>query len=130
MSATKELIEFVENLIAKFDPTPIVVNDDFPLRWESNVNIADYDFSENYLDLDKANENSNGGYLRSVGTAIEISKDDDGSFEFWDGAFMIETHAWCSRLNSNEDYPSFSLLNAKFINIQELKSFLLETYSE
>jgi hypothetical protein len=48
---TKEMIELVNSLIANLDPTPINVNDNFPLRWESNIFIEDYDFSENYLDM-------------------------------------------------------------------------------
>ena len=126
---TKELIEFVDSLITNLDPTPININDDFPLRWESNIFIEDYDFSENFLDLDQDEERSSGKYLKSVGTAIEIEKNEDGSFEFWDGIFMIETHAWCSKLNTNQDLPSFSLINQKFRNINELKDFLVETYS-
>jgi hypothetical protein len=129
MNTTNELIELVVTLISNLDPTPANVNDDFPLRWESNVFIEDYDFSENYLDLDQDEERLNGKYLRSVGTAIEIEKNEDGSFEFWDGIFMIETHAWCSKLNTNKDLPSFSLINQKFSNLKELKDFLVETYS-
>jgi hypothetical protein len=129
MNTSKELIEFVDSLITNLDPTPININDDFPLRWESNIFIEDYDFSENYLDLDQDEERSNGKYLKSVGTAIEIEKNEDGSFEFWDGIFMIETHAWCSKLNTNQDLPSFSLINQKFRNLDELKDFLVETYS-
>jgi hypothetical protein len=129
MNTTNELIELVVTLISNLDPTPANVNDDFPLRWESNVFIEDYDFSENYLDLDQDEERLNGKYLRSVGTAIEIEKNEDGNFEFWDGIFMIETHAWCSKLNTNKDLPSFSLINQKFSNLKELKDFLVETYS-
>ena len=128
-NTTKELIEFVDSLITNFDPTPVNVNDNFPLRWESNIFIEDYDFSENYLDLDQDEERSNGKYLKSVGTAIEIAKNEDGCFEFWDGIFMIETHAWCSKLNTNKDLPSFSLINQKFLNLNELKEFLVETYN-
>jgi len=32
----KEIIELVDSLISNLDPTPINVNNDFPLRWESN----------------------------------------------------------------------------------------------
>ena len=42
---------------------------------------------------------------------------------------MIETHVWCSKLNTNQDFPSFSLINQKFRNLNELKDFLIETYS-
>jgi hypothetical protein len=126
---TKEMIELVNSLIANLDPTPINVNDNFPLRWESNIFIEDYDFSENYLELDKAYEILNGKYLKSVGTAIEINKLEDGSFEYWDGIFMIESHSWCSKLNTNQNYPSFSLINQKYKNINDLKDFLIENYN-
>lgn len=129
MNTTKELINLIDKVISNFDPTPINVNDDFPLRWESNIFIEDYDFSENYLNLDKKDEQLNGKYLKSVGTAIEIDKNDDGSFEFRDGAFMIESHAWCSKLNTNKNFPSLSLIDKKFKNINQLKDFLVETYS-
>ena len=129
MKTNKELIEIVNSLISNFDPTPINVTDDFPLRWESNIFIEDYDFSENYLDLNQDYESLDGKFLKSVGTAIEISKDVDGSFEYWDGIFMIETHAWCSKLNTNNDFPSFSLINKKFKNLNELKDFLGQTYN-
>ena len=129
MKTNKELIEIVNTLISNFDPTPINVTDDFPLRWESNIFIEDYDFSENYLDLDQDYESLDGKFLKSVGTAIEISKDVDGSFEYWDGIFIIETHAWCSKLNTNNDFPSFSLINKKFKNLNELKDFLGQTYN-
>ena len=129
MKTNKELIEIVNTLISNFDPTPINVTDDFPLRWESNIFIEDYDFSENYLDLNQDYESLDGKFLKSVGTAIEISKDVDGSFEYWDGIFMIETHAWCSKLNTNNDFPSFSLINKKFKNLNELKDFLGQTYN-
>ena len=125
----KEIIKIVDKLISNLDPTPINVNDQFPLRWESNIFIEDYDFSENYLDLDQDYESLDGKFLKSVGTAIEISKDVDGSFEYWDGIFMIETHAWCSKLNTNNDFPSFSLINKKFKNLNELKDFLGQTYN-
>jgi len=129
MNTAKDIIALIDPIIANFDPTPTIVNEDFPLRWESGIFIQDYDFSENYLDLDKTYENSNGNLLKSVGTAIEINKEEDGSFEYWDGVFMIETHAWCSKLNTNKDFPSFSLINEKFKNIKEFKDFLVETYS-
>ena len=125
----KEIIELVDSLISNLDPTPINVNDNFPLRWESNIFIEDYDFSENYLELDKAYEILNGKYLKSVGTAIEINRLEDGSFEYWDGIFMIESHSWCSKLNTNQNYPSFSLINQQYKNIDELKSFLIENYN-
>ena len=129
MNTANDLIALIGPIIANFDPTPSIVNEDFPLRWESGIFLQDYDFSENYLDLDQAYERSNGKYLKSVGTAIEINKEEDGSFEFWDGIFMIETHVWCSKLNTNVDLPSFSLINQKFRNLIELKDFLVQTYS-
>ena len=125
----KEIIIIVDKLISNLDPTPINVNDQFPLRWESNIFIEDYDFSENYLDLDKSYEILNGKYLKSVATAIEINKEEDGTFEYNDGIFMIETHTWCSKLNTNPNFPSFSLVNEKFRNINELKAFLVENYN-
>ena len=129
MVSNKELIKLVDSLISNLDPTPININKDFPLRWESNIFIEDYNFSENYLDIDQDYESLNGPYLQSIGSAIEINKEVDGSFEFWDGIFMIETHTWCSRLNINEDFPSFTLINKKLKNFIELKKFLVETYS-
>ena len=125
----KEIIIIVDKLISNLDPTPINVNDQFPLRWESNIFIEDYDFSENYLDLDQSNEILNGKYLKSVATAIEINKEEDGTFEYYDGIFMIESHTWCSKLNTNPNFPSFSLVNEKFRNINELKAFLVENYN-
>jgi hypothetical protein len=125
----KEIIELVDSLIVNLDPTPINVNSDFPLRWESNIFIEDYDFSENYLELEKTYEILNGKYLKSVGTAIEINRLEDGSYEYWDGIFMIEAHSWCSKLNTNSNYPSFSLINEKYKNIYELKAFLQENYN-
>lgn len=128
MNTNKELIELIENLISNFDPTPTLVNDEFPLRWESNIFTEDYDFSENYLDLDSGDERLGGMYLKSVGTAIELVKEEDGSYEYWDGIFMIESHAWCSKLNSDPNFPSFSLVNQKFKNLKELTDFLIELY--
>lgn len=128
MNTNKELIELIENLISNFDPTPTLVNDEFPLRWESNIFTEDYDFSENYLDLDPGDERLGGMYLKSVGTAIELVKEEDGSYEYRDGIFMIESHAWCSKLNSDPNFPSFSLVNQKFKNLKELTDFLIELY--
>ena len=129
MNTAKNIIALIEPIIANFDPIPTIVNEDFPLRWESNILIEDYDFSENYLDLDPNYERSNGKYLKSVGTAIEINTEEDGSFEYRDGIFMIETHAWCSKLNTNQDFPSYAIINEKFKNLNDLKEFLVETYS-
>ena len=129
MNSTKDLIGFIEVLISNFDPTPILVCEEFPLRWEAPIFIDDYDFSENHLDLDQGYERLNGKYLQSVGTAIELARDENGSFEYWDGIFMIETHAWCSKLNSAEGFPSFSLINKKFENVNELIRFLKVLYA-
>jgi hypothetical protein len=128
MSKNKEIIELVNNVIVNLDPKPLNVNNDFPLRWETNIYLNDYDFSENYLALDQNFENTSGVFLKSVATAIEIIKDNDGSFEYWDGVYMIESHTWCSMLNKNKDFPSFSLINKKFNSIKELKDFLIDLY--
>jgi hypothetical protein len=127
--SNKKIIELVDKLISNLDPTPINVNDDFPLRWESNIFIEDYDFSENLLDLNQEYECLNSKYLKSVATAIVINKEEDGSYEFWDGICMIETHSWCSRLNTNEFLPSFSLINEKFNTLNKLVAFLPKTYN-
>ena len=128
MSDLNELIEIVDDLVSDFDPTPILEIEKFPLRWEAEILIEDYDFDQNILDLDEDTEYENEDYLVSVGSAIEIKKYDDGSYEFWDGAYMIESHSWISKLNENEDYPSLSLLNQKFKDLASLKTFLNETY--
>jgi hypothetical protein len=128
MNTANDLIALIDPLIANFDPTPNIVNEHFPLRWESTIFIQDYDFSENKLDLDEKYERSNSNQLKSVRTAIEINKEKDGCFEYWDGAFMVESHAWCSKLNNNKDFPSFSLINKKFKNFNELKKFLVDIY--
>ena len=128
MNTNKELIELIETLISNFDPTPLRINSEFPMRWESNIFMEDYDFSENYLDLDQGDERSGGMFLKSVGTAIELVKEEDGSYEYWDGIFMIESHAWCSKLNSGPNFPSFSLINQKFKSLKELTNFLVELY--
>jgi hypothetical protein len=129
MSLNKEIIELVNKVIINFDPKPLNVNNDFPLRWETNIYLSDYDFSENYLELDQNFEKSSEKFLKSVATAIEINKDEEGNFEYWDGVYMTETHVWCSKLNTNQDFPSFSLINQKFRNLIELKDFLVETYN-
>jgi hypothetical protein len=128
MSINNEIVELVNKVIINLDPTPLITNFDFPLRWETNINIDDYDFSDNYLDLNQKFESSNGMYLKSVATAIEINKYDDGSFEFWDGVYMTESHTWCNMLNINNDYPSFTLVNKKFNSIEELKGFIIDLY--
>ena len=128
MSINNEIVELVNKVIIDLDPTPIITNSDFPLRWETNIHIEDYDFADNYLELNQNFEKSTGMYLKSVATAIEVNKHDDGSFEFWDGVYMIESHTWCSMLNKNKEYPSFSLINKKFNSINELKVFILNLY--
>lgn len=128
MSINNEIVELVNKVIIDLDPTPIITNSDFPLRWETNIHIDDYDFADNYLELNQNFEKSTGMYLKSVATAIEVNKHDDGSFEFWDGVYMIESHTWCSMLNKNKEYPSFSLINKKFNSINELKVFILNLY--
>lgn len=128
MNSKKDLIGLIEILISNFDPTPILTCEEFPLRWEAPIFIEDYNFSENYLDLNQGYECSSGKFLQSVGRAIELVKDENGHYEYWDGIFLIETHAWCSKLNSNEDFPSFSLINEKFENVNELVVFLKELY--
>ena len=128
MSINNEIVELVNKVIIDLDPTPIITNSDFPLRWETNIHIDDYDFADNYLELNQNFEKSTGMYLKSVATAIEVNKHDDGSFEFWDGVYMIESHTWCSMLNKNKEYPSFSLINKKFNSIEELKDFIIDLY--
>ncbi len=118
------LISKVNEYVSNFDPTPFLENESFPLRWEADVLIQDYDFKENTLNLDEGDDE----YLTSIGTAIEIKKYDNGSYEFWDGVHYKESHSWISELNNNKDYPSFSLLNKKFEDFESLKSFLDETY--
>ena len=128
MSINNEIVELVNKVIIDLDLMPIITNSDFPLRWETNIHIDDYDFADNYLELNQNFEKSTGMYLKSVATAIEVNKHDDGSFEFWDGVYMIESHTWCSMLNKNKEYPSFSLINKKFNSINELKVFILNLY--
>ena len=126
MKDLNELIEIVDVLVSNFDPRPILEIEKFPLRWEAEILAEDYDFDLNILDLDIDAEDQN--YLISVASAIEIKKYDDGSYEFWDGAYWVESHSWIKKLNENEDYPSLSLLNQKFKDLISLKKFLNETY--
>lgn len=128
MSELKDLIALVNQLVSKFDPTPILQYEDFPLRWEAKISIYDYDFESNILNLDKEKECKEGSHLVSIESAIEINKFDDGSYEFNDGAYMVETHSWLSKLNSNNNFPSLSLLNEKFSTYESLIVFLNETY--
>ena len=125
MSITEDLIDIIDKLTSKYDPTPVNVSKDSPLRWESKIFVEDYDFSKNYLELDKNFESKKGIYLNSVASAIEIVIFENGGFEYWDGAYMIESHTWCSKINVNENYPSYSLINKKFKTYKELKQFLL-----
>ena len=62
----EKLIFLINKLVSNFDPTPTLVQNEFPLRWESNVFISDYDFSENYLELEESYECSNGDFLKSI----------------------------------------------------------------
>ena len=55
-SQEEELINNIESKIVDFDPTPVIENINFPLRWESDIFIVDYDFNNNILGLDKDNE--------------------------------------------------------------------------
>jgi hypothetical protein len=124
-----DLIKLVDQLVSIYDPTPILINDGLPLRWEAPVFIHDYDFSENYLDLDKKYECQHADYLISVRSAIEINTDEFGKFEYFDGVYMTETHTWCGKLNTNKNYPSYLLINLKFNGLAELKQFLVQNYS-
>ena len=126
MKDLNELIKIVDDLVSNFDPTPILEIQKFPLRWEAEILTQDYDFDLNILELDEDAEDQN--YLVSVASAIEIKKYEDGSYEFWDGAYWVESHSWISKLNENEDYGSLSLLNQKFKDLISLKTFLNETY--
>ena len=128
MSEIKQLISLVDEIVSNFDPTPVLQSDVFPLRWEAEISIYDYDFDQNILNLDRDLECENGDFLVSIKSAIEINKYEDGSYEFFDGAFRVESHSWISALNNNEDFPSLSLLNEKFMNFNSLISFLNETY--
>lgn len=128
MSEIKELICLVNDIVSNFDPTPILENDNFPLRWEAEISIFDYDFDQNILDLDMKLECNNGVSLVSVKSAIEIIKHEEGNYEFFDGAYWVESHSWISKLNDNEDFPSLSLLNENFNSLEDLVSFINETY--
>jgi hypothetical protein len=125
MSLNKEIIELVNKVISDYDPVPSIVNDNFPIRWESNIFLEDYDFSENILELNQETESSDSQYLKSIATAIEISRNVDGGFNYKDGIFLTESHSWCSRLNNNPAFPSFSLINEDFKSIDELNYFLV-----
>ena len=129
MAELKELISLMDGIVSNFDPTPVLENENFPLRWEAEISIFDYDFDQNILDLDMEFECQNGNCLGSIKSAIEISKYDDGSYEFFDGAYIVESHSWIGKLNDNDDFPSLTLLNEKFKNVDSLISFINETYS-
>ena len=111
MDVLKDLIKLVDQLVSIYDPTPLLINDSFPLRWEAPVFIQDYDFSVNYLDLDKNYECQHADYLISVRSAIEINQDESGCFEYFDGVYMTESHTWCGKLNTNTNFPSYSFIN-------------------
>lgn len=128
MSEIKRLISLMDEIVSNFDPTPVLENDDFPLRWEAEISIFDYDFDQNILDLDRQLECENGVSLVSIKSAIEITKHEDGNYEFFDGAYWAESHSWLSRLNENEEFPSLSLLNKNFKCMEDLVSFINATY--
>ena len=83
MSEIKQLINLVDEIVSNFDPTPVLQSDMFPLRWEAEISIFDYDFDQNILELDRQLECKNANCLVSIKSAIEILKNDDGSFEFF-----------------------------------------------
>jgi hypothetical protein len=128
MSEIKQLISLMDEIVSNFDPTPVLQSDIFPLRWEAEISIFDYDFDQNILELDIKFEGKNGVSLVSVKSAIEIIKHEDGNYKFYDGAYWAESHSWISKLNDNEDYPSLSLLNENFNTFEDLVSFIKETY--
>ena len=68
--------------MSNFDPTPTFVNSDFPLRWESNLFITDYDFATYYLEIDQNEECASGEFLKSVRAAVVLNRKEDESFEF------------------------------------------------
>lgn len=74
MSEIKQLINLVDEIVSNFDPTPVLQSDVFPLRWEAEISIFDYDFDQNILDLDMKFECENGVSLVSIKSAIEITK--------------------------------------------------------
>lgn len=129
MDVLKDLIKLIDELVSIYDPTPLLINDSFPLRWVAPVFIQDYDFSENYLDLDKNYEYQHADYLISVRSAIEINQDESGCFEYSDGVYMTESHTRCAKLNTNTNFPSYSFINLKFKDIIELKQYLVQNYS-
>lgn len=128
MSEIKQLISLVDEIVLNFDPTPVLQSDVFPLRWEAEISIFDYDFEQNILDLDMKFECENGVSLVSIKSAIEITKHEDGNYEFFDGAYLAESHSWLSKLNENEEFPSLSLLNENFKCMEDLVSFIKATY--
>lgn len=128
MSDIEEIIKIVDDLISNFDPIPLLEIEKFPLRWEAEIFIDDYDFNSNILNLDEDYEHENENFLNSVGTAIEIRKYENDSYEFWDGPYFIESHSWINKLNENDNYPSLTLINKKFKDLNGLKTFLQETY--
>ena len=128
--STEKLIELIENVVSNFDPTPLLVNNDFPLRWESNLFISDYDFATNYLELDKDEESSSGMFFKSIGSAVVLDINADGSFEYWDGFFMIETSSDVFKTNSKQTLY-LSLLNILYVNclLDEISEFTFCEFS-
>ena len=100
----------------------------FPLRWESDIFIVDYDFNNNILGLDKDYEEVGGRFLITLRYAIEIKKSSNGAFHLTDGAFYAEAHTWCNKLNSGEDFPTFGLLKKEFDDFDQLVDYLNEEY--
>lgn len=39
-----EIINIVNEIVSNFEPTPILETQNFPLRWEAEILIQDYDF--------------------------------------------------------------------------------------
>jgi len=124
----EELINNIESKIVDFDPTPVIENINFPLRWESDIFIVDYDFNNNILGLEKDYEEVGGRFLITLRYAIEIKKSSNGAFHLTDGAFYAEAHTWCSKLNSGEDFPTFGLLKKEFDDFDQLVDYLNEEY--
>jgi hypothetical protein len=124
----EELIANIESKIVDFDPTPVIENINFPLRWESDIFMVDYDFKNNILDLDKDIEDNGGRFLVTLRYAIEIKKSSNGTFHFTDGAFYTEAHTWCKKLNSGKDFPPFELLKKEFDDFEQLVDYLNNEY--
>jgi len=124
----EELIDKIESIIVDFDPTPYIENINFPLRWESDIFIVDYDFKNNLLELDKDFEVSGGMFLNTLRYAIEIKKSSTGTFHFTDGAFYVEAHTWSKKLNNGGEFPPFGLLKKEFDNFDQLVDYINNEY--